>query len=138
MERRIVKYRLDIPSPGYEVAQLYQYDKFHFYGTVAGKPPNNKLYKIQLDLVPSNSNEIYVVRKYFTVLAKEEEEPPCDQRHDAMVEECQVIVDKPAAKKSRDHIGESYKVFSNLESGLQAVASNFELKYGDGNEDKIA
>ena len=54
-----------------------------------------------------------------------------------MVEECQVIVDKPAAKKSHDHIGESYKVFSNLESGLQAVASNFELKYGDGNGRKI-
>jgi hypothetical protein len=42
-----------------------------------------------------------------------------------MVEECQVIVDKPAAKKSRDHIEESSKVFSNLKSGLQAVANQF-------------
>ena len=24
-----------------------------------------------------------------------------------------------------------------MESGLQAIASNFELKYGDGNKDKI-
>ena len=54
-----------------------------------------------------------------------------------MVEDCGVIADKPAATKSRDHIGDSYKTFSNLESCLQAIASNFELKYGDGNKDKI-
>ena len=137
VERKIVKYRLDVDSPGYQVVQLYQSDKFRFYGTVAGKPPNSKLYKLQLDLLPSDSNEILVVRKDITVLAKGEEEPPYDPRHNAMVEDCGVVADKPAAKKSRDHIGDSYKTFSNLESCLQAIASNFELKYGDGNEDKI-
>ena len=89
-----------------------------------------------MDLLPSDSNEILVVRKGITVLAKGEEEPPYDPHHNTMVEECQVIVDKPATKKSCDYIGESYKIFSNLESGLQAVACNFELKYGDGDEDK--
>jgi hypothetical protein len=75
--------------------------------------------------LPSDSNEILVLRKDITVLAKGEEESPYDPCHHAMVEECQVIVDKPAAKKSRDHIEESSKVFSNLKSGLQAVANQF-------------
>ena len=70
VERKIVKYRLDVDSPGYQVVQLYQSDKFRFYGTVAGKPPNSKLYKLQLDLLPSDSNEILVVRKDITVLAR--------------------------------------------------------------------
>ena len=54
-----------------------------------------------------------------------------------MVEDCGVVADKPAVKKSRYHIGDSYKAFSNLESGLQAIASNFELKYDDSDEDNI-
>jgi hypothetical protein len=29
-----------------------------------------------------------------------------------------------------------FKEFSLLDADLQAVASNFDLKYGDGNEDK--
>ena len=78
VERKIVKYRLDVDSPGYEVTQLYQSDKFRFYGTVVGKPPNSKLYKVKLDLLPSDCNEILVVRKDITVLAKGEEEPPYD------------------------------------------------------------
>jgi hypothetical protein len=90
-----------------------------------------------LDLLPSDCNEILVVRKDITVLAKGEEEPPYDPRHDAMVEECEVVTDKPALKKSRDYIGESYKSFSNSESDLQAVASNFELIYGEDVEEKI-
>ena len=53
-----------------------------------------------------------------------------------MIEECQVA-EKLPAKKSSDHIGESYKAFSFLDPDLQAVASNFELKYEDGNEDKV-
>ena len=53
-----------------------------------------------------------------------------------MFDECQVTVEKPAAKKSTDHIGESSKVFSLFDSGLQAVASNFELKHGEDDEDK--
>ena len=78
VERRIVKYRLDVDSPGYDVIQLYQSDKFRFYGTVVGKPPNSKLYKVKLDLLPSDCNEILVVRKDITVLVKGEEEPPYD------------------------------------------------------------
>jgi hypothetical protein len=37
VERKIVKYRLNVDSPGYDVIQLYQSDKFRFYGTVVGK-----------------------------------------------------------------------------------------------------
>ena len=123
-------YRAKVDSPVYEIIQLYQLDKFQFYGTVAGKPPNSKLYKVQLDLLPSDCNEILVVHKDITVLATGEEEPPYYPHHDALVEECKVVADKPAPKKSHDYIGESYKSFANLESDLQAVASNFELIYG--------
>ena len=73
-----MKYRLDVYSPGYDVIQIYQSDKFQFYGTVVGKPPNSKLHKVKLDLLPSDCNEILVVRKDITVLAKGEEEPPYD------------------------------------------------------------
>jgi hypothetical protein len=137
VERKIVKYRLDVDSPGYEVVQLYQSDKFRFYGTVVGKPANSKLYKVQLDLLPSDANEVFIVRKDITVLAKGEEEPPYNPQHEAMVDNCGVVPDRPAARKSRDHIGDSYNAFSKLESGLQAMASSFEMTYGDGSDDKI-
>jgi hypothetical protein len=139
VERKVVKYRLDVDSPGYEVTTIYQSDKFRFYGTVVGKPPNSKLYKVKLDLLPSDCNEILVVRKDITVLAKGEEEPPYDPRHDAMVEECKVVGEKPAAssKKSRDFIGESYKSFSELDTDLQAAARHFELQYGEGEDEKV-
>jgi hypothetical protein len=137
VERKIVKYRLDVDSPGYEVVQLYQSDKFRFYGTVVGKPANSKLYKVQLDLLPSDANEVLIVRKDITVLAKGEEEPPYNPQHEAMVDNCGVVPDRPAARKSRDHIGDSYNAFSKLESGLQAMASSFEMTYGDGSDDKI-
>jgi hypothetical protein len=117
VERKIVKYRLDVDSPGYEVVQLYQSDKFRFYGTVVGKPANSKLYKVQLDLLPSDANEVLIVRKDITVLAKGEEEPPYNPQHEAMVDNCGVVPDRPAARKSRDHIGDSYNAFSKLESG---------------------
>jgi hypothetical protein len=78
-----------------------------------------------------------VVRKDVTVLAKGKEEPPYDPHQKSMVEECQVITEKPAARKSTNHIGESYKAFSLLEIDLQTMACNFELKYGDGDEDGI-
>ena len=81
VERKIVKYRVKIDSPSYEIIQLYQSNKFPLYGTVAGKPPNSKLYKVQLDLLPSDCNEILVVQKDITVLAKGEEEPPYDPHH---------------------------------------------------------
>ena len=109
VERKIVKYRLDFGSPEYEVVQLYQSNKFQFYRIVASKSPNSQLYKVQLDLLPSDSNEILFVRKDISVLANREENPPYDPHHNAMIEEYQVIVDKPAAKKSHDHIGESSK-----------------------------
>jgi hypothetical protein len=105
VERKVVKYRVPVNTPGYEVVQLYQSDKFRFYGTVVGKPPNSKLYKVQLDLLPNDCNEVLVVRKDITVLAKGEEEPAYDPHHDAMVEECQVV-EKPPAKKPSDHIGD--------------------------------
>ena len=60
VERKIVKYRVPVDTPGYAVLQLYQSDKFRFYGTVVGKPPNSKLYKVQLDLLPSDCNEVHV------------------------------------------------------------------------------
>ncbi len=78
VERKIVKYRVKVDSPAYEIIQLYQSDKFRFYGTVAGKPPNSKLYKVLLDLLPSDGNKNLVVQKDITVLAKGEEEPPYD------------------------------------------------------------
>ena len=136
-QRKIVKYRLAVDSPGYGDIQIYQSDKFRFYGTVVGKPPNSKLYKVKLDLLPSDCNEILVVRKDITVLAKGEEEPLYDPRHDAMVEECEVVAEKPASKKSRDCIGDSYKSFAELDTDLQAAASHFELKYGEGEEEKV-
>ena len=136
VERKVVKYRVPVNTPGYEVVNLYQSDKFRFYGTVVGKPPNSKLYKVHLDLLPSECNELLVVRKDITVLAKGEEEPAYNPQHDAMVEECQVIK-KPSSKKPSDHIGDSYTAFSLLDTELQAVATNFELKYGDGEEDKV-
>ena len=40
-------------------------------------------------------------------------------------------------EKPSDHIGHSYKAFSLLDTELQALATNFKLKYGDGNEDKV-
>ena len=70
-------------------------------------------------------------------MAKGEEEPPYDHHHNAMVEECEVVAEKPASKKSRDCIGESYKSFSELETDLQAAASNFELRFGEGDEEKV-
>ena len=136
MERKIVKYRVPVDTPGYAVLQLYQSDKFRFYGTVVGKPPNSKLYKVQLDLLPSDCNEILVVRKDITVLAKGEEETAYDPQHDAVIEECEVT-EQPQAKKPSDHIGDSYKAFSLLDTELQALATNFKLKYGDGDNDEL-
>ena len=126
MERKVVKYRVPVNTPGYEVVQLYQSDKFRFYGTVVGKPPNSKLYKVQLDLLPSDCNEILVVRKDITVLAKGEEEPPYDPRHNAIVEECKAIADKPAPKKPRDYIGEPTNlllIWNQICKQLQAILS---------------
>ncbi len=136
VERKIVKYRVPVDTPGYAVLQLYQSDKFRFYGTVVGKPPNSKLYKVQLDLLPSDCNEILVVRKDITVLAKGEEETAYDPQHDAVIEECEVT-EQPQAKKPSDHIGDSYKAFSLLDTELQALATNFKLKYGDGDNDEL-
>ena len=51
MERMIVKYRVPVSTPGYEVMRLYKSDKYQFYGTVVGKPPISKLYKIHALLV---------------------------------------------------------------------------------------
>ena len=77
--------------------------------------------------------EILVVQKDITVLAKGEDKPPYDPCHDAIVEECKDVAEKPASKKSRDCIGES----SELDTDLQAAASNFELRYGKGDEEKV-
>ena len=52
MERKIVKYKVSVNITGYEVMQLYQSEKYQFYGIVVGKPPNSKLYNVQLDLLP--------------------------------------------------------------------------------------
>jgi hypothetical protein len=41
------------------------------------------------------------------------------------------------SKEAINHIGDSYKAFSLLDTELQAVATNFELMYGDGKEDKV-
>ena len=54
-----------------------------------------------------------------------------------MIEECEVVAEKPASKKSRDCIGDSYKSFSELDMDLQAAASHFELKNGKGEEEKV-
>ena len=110
METKIVKYRVDVELLGYEVIKLYQSNKFWFYGTVLGKPPNSKLYKEQLDLMPSDCTEILVVRTDITVLANGEEEPAYDPWHDAMIEECQVA-ETPSTKKSSTYIGKSYEQF---------------------------
>jgi len=40
-------------------------------------------------------------------------------------------------KKSCDCIGESYKSFSELDTDLQGAASNFEFRYGEGDEKKV-
>lgn len=90
-----------------------------------------------MDLLRGDCNEVLIVRKDVTVLTKGEEEPCYDPHHNVMIEECQVVPEKLAAKKSTDHIGESYIAFSILETDLQVMASNFELKYGEGNESRI-
>jgi hypothetical protein len=81
VERKIVKYRMPVNTPGYKVMQLYR-PGYPFYGTVVGKPPNSKLYKVHLDLLPSDCNEILVVRKDINVLTKGEESQPVI--HDTM------------------------------------------------------
>ena len=56
-------------------------------------------------------------------MAKGGEEPVYDPQQNTMIEECHVT-EKPPAKKSSDHIGQSYKVFSLLDTELQALAIN--------------
>jgi hypothetical protein len=46
VERKAVKYLIDVASEAFQVIQLYPSDKFRFFGVCLGKAPNSKLYKV--------------------------------------------------------------------------------------------
>ena len=108
VERRAVKYLIDVGSDAFQVIELYPSDKFRFFGVCLGKAPNSKLYKVRLDLLPSNNNEIVLARKDIEVLGKGEEELPylpSTRATDEMIEECAEVVNPTQGKqKTVDYV----------------------------------
>ena len=51
-------------------------NKFHFFGTVGGKPPNSKLFKVKLDLLLPGEQEVLLAQGSIHVLDLGEEETP--------------------------------------------------------------
>jgi hypothetical protein len=141
VERRAVKYLLDVGSEAFQLIELYPSDKFRFFGVCLGKAPNSKLYKVRLDLLPSNDNEIVLARKDIEVLGKGEEELPylpSTRETDEMIEECaQVVPPTQGRQKTVDYVKESYDYFSSLSLEMQAIARSFTFKYGKEDENKI-
>ncbi len=141
VERRAVKYLIDVGSDAFQVIELYPSDKFRFFGVCLGKAPNSKLYKVRLDLLPSNENEIVLARKDIEVLGKGEEELPylpSTRATDEMIEECAEVVHPPQGKqKAVDYVKESYDYFSSLSTEMQAIARSFTFKYGKEDDNKI-
>jgi hypothetical protein len=74
--KRAVKYLIDVDSEAFQIIELYPSNKFRFFGVCLGKAPNSKLYKVPLDLLPSNDNDIVLARKDIEVMGKDDEELP--------------------------------------------------------------
>jgi len=46
VERRAVKYLIDVGTEAFQIIELYPSEKFRFFGVCLGKDPNRKLYKV--------------------------------------------------------------------------------------------
>jgi hypothetical protein len=146
VEHKHVKYQFDPTSEAFSVIQHHQLYKYCFFGQVLGKT-NNKLYQLKLDLLPSTQNEVIDSRMIIEVLAVGQEEEAYNLKLRAeqeLIELCGEVeevqgVDGVATTKSQaiDYLKQSYDRFNNLPPDNQAIADNFVMKYGKGDNDII-
>ncbi len=151
VERGHLTSRIPVGSEAYKLLEVNGSNKFRFFGTVGGKPPNSKLFKVKLDLLPPGEQEVLLARGSIHVLDAGEEETPYTARdketedtineyaivgnNDELDEE---VAGSPSKKKKRsDIIRDSYNSFTDQPVDVRAVAEIFIFKYGQKDEEKI-